>query len=253
MGNEKRQIIDLSQVKAACQSCSLQELCLPYGIGPEDLAALDQIVKRKRPLSRGAHVYRTGDPFRSVYAVRSGAVKTYAVTDEGYEHVTGFHLPGELLGLDAIIRGEHTCSARALDTTSLCEIPFDQLESLAGQIRGLQRQLLRLMSQEIQQDEELLLLLGKKTAEERLATFLLSLSKRYSNLGYSAMEFNLSMSRNDIANYLGLAVETVSRLFTRFQDQGLLEVQNRYIRLHEPRALRLLAGGQHGSDDAARA
>jgi CRP/FNR family transcriptional regulator len=235
-------VIDIASVKQACSGCNLRQLCLPLGIASKDVELLDALVKRRRPLARGRHVFRLGDEFRSLYAIRSGSVKTYTITEDGGEQVTGFHLPGEIIGLDAINSNQHPCAAKALETTSICELPFNRLEELASQIPGLGRQLMRIMSREIQGDEELLLLLGKKSAEERLASLLMSLSRRYKERGFSSREFHLSMSRNDIGNYLGLAVETVSRLFTRFQQQGLIEVRYKYIRLQQIDTLQTLAG-----------
>lgn len=235
-------VIDIASVKQACSGCNLRQLCLPLGIPSQDVELLDALIKRRRPLSRGRHVFRLGDEFRSLYAIRSGSVKTYTITEDGGEQVTGFHLPGEIIGLDAINTNQHPCAAKALETTSICELPFNRLEELAAQIPGLGRQLMRVMSREIQADEELLMLLGKKSAEERLASLLMSLSRRFKERGFSSREFHLSMSRNDIGNYLGLAVETVSRLFTRFQQQGLIEVRYKYIRLQQIDTLQALAG-----------
>lgn len=237
-----RKVIDIASVKLACSSCNLHQLCLPLGVESDDIERLDAIIKRRRPLRRNSYVFHLGDEFRALYAIRSGSVKTYTITEDGSEQITGFHLPGEIIGLDAINSVHHPCGAKALETTSICEIPFNRLEELSVLVPGLGRQLLRIMSREIQADGELLTLLGKKSAEERLAALLLSLSMRFQSRGFSAREFHLSMSRNDIGNYLGLAVETVSRLFTRFQQQGSIEVQNKYIRLLDRRHLQELAG-----------
>jgi CRP/FNR family transcriptional regulator len=235
-------LTDLPAGKVACQDCSLYQLCLPVGIHKTDLAELDRIIKRRRPIQRGDHLFVTGDPFRSIYAVRSGSLKTYNLTEDGREQVSGFFLPGEIVGLDAIGPGLHTCAARALETTSVCEIPFEELESLGERLPSLPKQLLRIMSREMHDDQLLLMLLGKRSADERLAAFLLSLSQRFGLRGYSSVEFNLSMSRNDIGNYLGLAVETVSRLFSRLQEDGILAVRSRNVRLLDIPRLRALAG-----------
>lgn len=243
MTDDPQNIIDLSRIKVACSNCSLYQLCLPVGIDQADLELLDKIIKRKRPVKRGEHLFHVGDGFSTIYAVRSGSIKTYTPTEDGLEQVTGFHLPGELLGLDAISTEKHPCAAKALETTSLCEIPFDQLEQLGKRVPNLQRQLLKVMSKEILHDQSLLMLLGKKSADERLAALLVSLSDRYKQRGFSATEFHLSMSRNDIGNYLGLAVETVSRLFTRFQEEGLLSVRRKHIRIRDLERLRTLACG----------
>jgi CRP/FNR family transcriptional regulator len=228
---KQEKVVSLKEIKVACQECSLNEICLPVGIDNEDMERLDAIIDRKRPLARGDQLFQVGDPFSSIYAVRSGSLKTYATSEDGQEQVMGFHLPGELVGLDAIANDAHPLTAKALETTSVCEIPFNQLESLSGQLPGLQHQMLRVMSQEIHDDEQNMLTLGQRSAEERLAAFLISLSNRYRRRGFSATQFNLTMSRGDIGNYLGLALETVSRLFTRFQNEGLLKVERRNIEL----------------------
>ncbi len=235
-------VIDIASIKQACSGCNLQQLCLPLGISSEDIQRLDALVKRHRPLARSRHVFHLGDEFHSLYAIRCGSVKTYTITEDGSEQITGFHLPGEIIGLDAINSNRHPCGAKTLETTSVCDIPFNRLEELAVLAPGLGRQLLRIMSREIQADSELLTLLGKKSAEERLASLLLSLSRRFQQRGFSPWEFRLSMSRNDIGNYLGLAVETVSRLFTRFQQQELIEVRHKYIRLENLERLQQVAG-----------
>lgn len=231
-----------AQDRVACQDCSLFRLCLPVGIDRQDLEEVDRIIKRRRPVQRGDHLYVSGNKLYSIYAVRSGSLKTYTMTDDGREQVTGFFLPGELVGLDAIGSGMHTGSARALETTSVCEIPYHDFESLSEHIPALSRQLLRIMSNEMHQDQLLLMLLGKRSADERLAAFLLSLAQRYSQRGYSSSEYNLTMSRNDIANYLGLAVETVSRLFSRLQGEGVLAARGRHVQLLDMVRLQALAG-----------
>jgi len=201
------------------------------GLTPEDVERLDNIVKRNRPLHRGDHLFRSGERFRSLYVVKTGSVKTYSPSEEGGEQVLGFHLPGEIIGLDAIDKGVHACSAKVLETSAICEVPFHRFEELSSSIPSLQHQMYRLLSKEISQDTEMLLLLGKKSAEERLAAFLISMSRRLRKRGLCATDFFLSMSRHEIGNYLGLAVETVSRLFTRFQDEGLLRVDRKHVEL----------------------
>lgn len=238
--------LDLRSVKTACGNCNLLQLCLPVGINQDDMALLNDIIKRRRPINRSGNIFCLGDNFRALFAIRSGSVKTYTITEDGSEQITGFHLPGEIIGLDAISSGQHPCGAKALEITSVCEIPFERLEELAESIPSLGRQLLRIMSREIQSDEELLTLLGKKSAEERLATLLLSLAHRYGERGFSSREFHLSMSRNDIGNYLGLAVETVSRLFSRFQQQQVIAVNNKHIRIRNHEHLRAIAGFSGG-------
>lgn len=226
----------------ACQDCSLYQLCLPVEVEGADLEQLDRIIRRRRPLRRGEYLFRAGDPLRAVYAVRSGSVKTFTCSSAGDDHVTGFHLPGELIGLDSIGAGVHPCSARALETSSVCEVAYEGLEDLAMKIRGLQRQLLRLMSREIHHDEKMMALLGRTAAEERLAALLYDMAGRFRERGFSSRVFRLSMSRHEIGSYLGLAVETVSRLFTRLQADGLLSVQHRYVKIHDMDRLHRLAG-----------
>jgi len=234
--------VDVTEFRVACRDCTLFQLCLPLGIDDAALEQLDKIIKRRKPLKRNEHLFEVGNPFHAIYAVRSGSIKTYAPTEDGKEQVIGFHLPGELLGLDAINDGRHPCGARALEITSVCEIPFTRLEELGNRIPGLQHQILRIMSKEILDDHTLLTLLARKSAEERLAAFLLSLSVRFQRRGFSAKEFHLSMSRSDIGNYLGLAVETVSRIFTRFQSEQLLTAHRKHVMLHDPVRLGAIAG-----------
>jgi CRP/FNR family transcriptional regulator, anaerobic regulatory protein len=236
-------VISLETIRIACRNCSLSSLCLPMGLAPDDVERLDEIVKRTRPLHRGDFLFRDGDRFRSLYVVKTGSVKTFAPSPEGGEQVLGFHLPGEVIGLDAIDKDIHACSAKVLETSAICEVPFTRLEELTATIPSLQHQMYRLLSKEIGHDTDMLLLLGKKNAEERLAAFLLSLSKRLHKRGLSATDFYLSMSRHEIGNYLGLAVETVSRLFTRFQDDGLMNVDRKHIQLLDVGTLESLVGG----------
>lgn len=223
--------ITLHQIKASCHSCSLTQLCLPRGMAAQEVEQLDSIVRRGRPLQRTEHLYRHGDELRSLYVVKSGSFKSYTSTRDGAEQIVAFYLPGELMGFDALQHELHNCSVVALETSSVCEIGFDRFEDLCDKLPSLQRQMRRLVGREVSSEQNMLLLLGQKSAEERLATFLLNLATRFSERGFSAREFNLSMPRQDIANYLGLAVETISRLFTSFQEEGLVEVDRRRIRL----------------------
>lgn len=229
-----------SEPHVACRNCSLFQLCLPVGIGEADLELLERILKRRKLLRRGAHLFRPGDPFRAVLAVRSGSIKTYAPGRGAATQVVGFHLPGELLGLDAIDAGVHRFGARALESASLCELPFDRLEALGGRVPSVQRQLLRIMSKQILHDQALRVLLGARRAEERLAAFLVNLSQRFQRRGFSTAEFNLSMSRRDIGEYLGLAKETVCRLFARLERDRLIAVRRKHVRILDPARLAAL-------------
>lgn len=229
--------------QAHCKDCSLASLCLPLSLNLEDMDALDEIVKRGRPLKKGEFLFRQGDAFNSVFAVRSGALKTFSLSDGGDEQITGFHLPSELVGLSGMDSELYPVSAMALETTSVCEIPFERLDELSVQLPQLRRQLMRIMSREIRDDQQMMLLLSKKTADERIATFLVNLSARFRARGFSANQFRLAMSRNEIGNYLGLAVETVSRVFTRFQQNKLLEAEGKEVHILDPIELCALAGG----------
>lgn len=217
------------------------QLCLPIGVDLDEFKVLDDIINRHRTLKRGEYLYRAGEPFHTLYAVGAGSIKSFTVLNDGSEQVTGFHLPGEMLGLEAINEAIHPRSAKALETTNLCEIPFERLGEISQRIPALQTELLKVMSKEILHDQSLLVLLGKKSAEERLAAFLVSISTRYKQRGFSAESFRLGMSRNDIASYLGLAVETVSRLFTRFHEENLLQVHGKDIVIADEARLHAMA------------
>lgn len=236
--------------QVTCTQCTLSPVCLPLAVRNEEVDQLDNIIKRSRPLRKGEHVFGPGDAFTSVFAVRSGAFKTYTLTEEGDEQVTGFYLPGEIIGMDGLSTNIHSNGAKALESAAICEIPFDKLESLSTRIPSLQRHFFQLMSREIQSDQQLMLLLTKKPADERVASFLLNLSSRYSRRGLSANALRLPMSRNDIGNYLGLAVETVSRIFTRLQASGVLEVQGKEIRVMRRDVLCQMANVQDRQDGA---
>ena len=229
--------------QAHCKDCSLASLCLPLSLDLEDMDALDDIVKRGRPLKKGEFLFRQGDTFTSVFAVRSGALKTFSLSDAGEEQITGFHLPSELVGLSGMDTELYPVSAQALETTSVCEIPFERLDELSVSLPQLRRQLMRVMSREIRDDQQMMLLLSKKTADARIATFLVNLSARFSARGFSANQFRLAMSRNEIGNHLGLAVETVSRVFTRFQQSNLIEAEGKEVHILDPIELCALAGG----------
>lgn len=232
---------ELAGPQVACRNCAVFALCLPVGMGSADLSLLERVIKRRRIVRRGEHVFRAGNPFHSVYAVKSGALKTYVPLAGDAALVTGFHLPGELVGLDAAGAGIYQYSARALLTTSLCELPFDQFEALGGVVTGLQRQLVRLIGGQIGRDVLLRVLHCRRSAEARLAAFLVDLSERFARRGFAASEFRLPMSRTDIGSYLGLTKETVSRLCTEFHQRGLLAVAGRQVKIRDAAGLRALA------------
>jgi len=201
----------------SCGSCGVYRLCVPLGLHSADLSLLERVVRRRQSYRRAEMLFCSGQSFDYVYAVRSGSVKTFLSTEDGREQITGLHIAGELLGLSAIGPQSYTCSARALESTSVCKVAVERLEEVAAQVPAIQAQMLRIMANQIVRDEELMLLLGKRNAEERLAALLLGISQRFACRGFSATRFNLSMSRGDIGNYLGLAEETVCRLFARLQ------------------------------------
>jgi CRP/FNR family transcriptional regulator len=215
----------------SCGNCRLNSICLPLALDSEDVSQLDEIIQRSSPLQKGEHLYRQDQPFESVFAVRSGTVKAYRTTDDGKEQITGFYFPGEVLGMDGISNDLHASSAKALETAAVCEIPFSSLEKLGREMPQLQRHFVQLMSREITEDQVLITLLSKNSAYERVAALLLSISSRNARRKLSATQFRLPMSRADIGNYLGITVETVSRVLTRMQKTNILRVNNKEIEI----------------------
>ena len=221
-----------------CADCRLAGICLPISLAIEDIDKLENIIQRGRPTHKKEHVYHAGDEFSSVYAVHSGAVKTIKITEDGIEQITGFHLPGEIIGIDGLATNVHSNSAIALETSSICEIPFNRLEELSVKIPNLQRRFFQLMSKEIAEDQKLITMLSKNSAEERIAALLLSISVRNQQRGLSSKEFHLPMSRSDIGNYLGLTIETVSRIFTRLNKNGVIDLDKKHIKINDIDALK---------------
>ena len=224
-----------------CNNCQLTALCLPLSLDSGEIDLLDNIIQRSKPLQKSQHLYREGDTFQSVYAVRSGTLKAYRTTDDGREQVTGFYFPGEILGMDGISSNVHASSAKALETAAICEIPFASLEKLSAEMPQLQRQVFQIMSREIAEDQLLITLLSKSAADARVAALILSVSTRNARRKLSATHLRLSMSRVDIGNYLGLTVETVSRVFSRMQKHDILKVENKEIEILDTAALREMA------------
>ena len=231
---------------SACATCNLRELCLPVGLSACDLDRLDTLVDVRRTVRRGDTLFRSGEPFSSIYAVRAGFFKTTISTEDGRGQVTGFQMTGELLGLDAIGDATHHCDAVALEDSQVCVIPFARLEEVAHSFPVLQRQFHRVMSREIVRDHGVMLLLSSMTAEERVAAFLLNLSHRLQSRGFSPTSFVLRMTRAEIGAYLGIKLETVSRTFSRLHQDGVIEVDQREVRIVDTGALRKLVAG----DDA---
>ena len=233
----------LEPFKVACSSCNLRELCLPVGMSNQQLERLDDIVATRRTVARGEALFHVGDAFTALYAVRTGFFKTCVSSEDGRDQVTGFQMAGELLGLDGIGTDRHTCDALALEDSQVCIIPFLQLEELSRELSDLQRHFHKIMSREIVRDHGVMLLLGSMRAEERLAAFLLNLTQRLRTRGFSSSSLILRMTREEIGSYLGLKLETVSRAFSRFQDEGILTVKQRQIEVLDPDALQRLVNG----------
>ena len=236
-------VVRLEPFKVACSSCNLRELCLPVGIAEDQMERLDAIVAMRRNLTRGQALFRTGEPFTSLFAVRTGFFKTCLSSEDGRDQVTGFQMAGELLGLDGIGTDHHTCDAVALEDSQVCVIPYTQLEELSREISDLQRHFHKIMSREIVREHGVMLLLGSMRAEERLAAFLLNLTQRLRARGFSANSLVLRMTREEIGSYLGLKLETVSRAFSKFQEDGVLDVKQRQIQVLNPQALQDLVNG----------
>lgn len=227
----------------SCAACPMHLQCLPVGTAPENIGQLDRIIVRRRRVARDERLYRIGDEFKNLYAIRYGHFKSFQISASADEQITGFLMAGELLGLDAISSGRHQCDAVALEDSEVCEIPFTQLQDLFGKLPSMLRQFNRLMSQEITREQSVTLLLGNMRAEQRFAVFLDNLSTRYAARGYSATRFQLRMSRADIGNYLGLTVESISRLLTRFKRENWVGLDKRDVTLLAPGVLKELASG----------
>ena len=234
--------INFDQLMVSCASCTLRELCIPQGMSEEKLKLIDTVIERKKPVHKNDYLFRAGDTNRSIYAVLSGSVKTLVDNPNGEEQIVGFHLPGELLGMDGFSGDAHTCSAVALETSSVCEFPLESLDEVCHVVPSIQYAMRRIMGREVTKDHAMLLLLGRMSAEEKLASFLISLSKRMAQRHWKPTEFNLTMPRQDIANYLGLAVETVSRLFAHLQDENIIEVDRRRVNISDMDRLKAIVG-----------
>lgn len=232
----------VDRLRVDCRNCGLYRLCLPRGLNAVDRERLESIIECHATVRRGECLFGAGDEFRTIYAVRSGAVKTRVSMPNGRQQIIGFHLPGELLGLEAINSGHHNCTAEAMERTGVCEIPYDRFERLSRRLPTLQSQLLRIMSREIGYARSMSMLLNKKSARAQLVMFLLNLSSRLRQRGFSDRVYQLSMSRRDLANYLGVSVETVCRLFARLQMEGILRIQRRSVELLDLPAMRNIAG-----------
>ena len=231
-------------IKVACSNCNLRELCMPVGLSDEQMNRIDQVVEVRRKLKRGATLFRNGEPFTSLYAIRTGFFKTCIATEDGRDQVTGFQMAGEIIGLDGIVNDQHTCDAVALEDAEVCVMPFDRIEELSREVTALQTHVHKIMSREIVREHGVMLLLGSMRAEERLAAFLLNLVQRLHARGFSQTELVLRMTREEIGSYLGLKLETVSRTFSKFVEEKIVEVKQRHVRILDPDALKRIVNNQ---------
>jgi CRP/FNR family transcriptional regulator len=233
-------VINPLTVKIACSNCNLRELCMPLGLNTEELDKIDTVVEIRRRIKRGSRLYSNGDRFTSLFAIRTGFFKTCVNTEDGRNQVTGFQMAGEIMGLDGIVNDHHTCDAVALEDAEVCVMPFERIEELSREVVSLQRHVHKIMSREIVREHGVMLLLGSMRAEERLAAFLLNLVQRLHARGFSASELLLRMTREEIGSYLGLKLETVSRTFSKFVEEGIVEVKQRHVRILDTQALKLI-------------
>jgi len=233
-----------AKFEVTCSSCNLREMCLPGVLCAEDLARVENVVYARRRLKRGDTLFTAGGEFNAIYAIRSGFFKMSQVDAEGREQVTGFSMGGELMGLEGLGAGTYQGTAIALEDSEVCILPYALVEEMAREVPALQRQLHAVLSREIVRDHGVMMLLGSMRAEERLATFLINLSKRFMRRGYSASDFHLRMTREELGSYLGLKLETVSRLFSRFQEDGLIEVQQKHVRIVDTAGLERILGAR---------
>lgn len=231
-------------IKVACSNCNLRELCMPVGFDSADMQRLDEVVASRRKVRQGSSLFNVGDLFTSLYAIRVGFFKTSLSSEDGREQVTGFQMAGEIIGLDGIVSDHHSCNAIALEDAEVCVMPFANVEELSREFPVLQRHVHKIMSREIVRENGVMMLLGNMRAEERLATFLLNLVQRLHARGFSKSELVLRMTREEIGSYLGLKLETVSRTFSKFSDDGIIEVKHRYVRIMDPDALRKIFNPQ---------
>jgi CRP/FNR family transcriptional regulator, anaerobic regulatory protein len=215
----------------SCSRCHLKDLCVPGGLDSADVKQLDTLRFARRRVKEGQPLYHEGERFQFLYAVRSGTFKSFITSTDGREQVTAFHMAGEMMGLDGLADGHHASSSCALEDAEICAIPYAGLTAVAAMSVRLQQAISRLFSREIVREHSQLMLLGCMSAEERVAAFLLNLSRRMKARGYSASEFHLRMSRAEIGSHLGLTLETVSRTFSSLQQQRLLEVDKKHVRI----------------------
>ncbi|MBA1145922.1 helix-turn-helix domain-containing protein [Ectothiorhodospiraceae bacterium WFHF3C12] len=239
----EHQVLDLKTLRVACSDCRIIELCLPHGIDGQSLERFERLVGRYKLLARGSLLYAPGRPLRDIYMVRSGAVEVFRRDADGRNQVLGFHLPGEMTGLEAIGPGTHVCTAIALETTSVCPIRYDRIADLAAEVPALQRQLMRILSGQHYAGARVLDGVTQRPADERVAALLVNFADRYARLQLSTVRLPLPMSRGDLANYLGMTPATLSRVFARFRDKGLIRDHRREVVLLQPANVRAMVPG----------
>ncbi len=244
MGPHKNDPMIKETLKVACSNCNLRELCWPVGLTPEELVRIDKLVGIRKSVKRGSLLFHTGEKFTSLYAIRTGFFKTCINTEDGRAQVTGFQMAGEVIGLDGIVNDQHTCDAVALEDAEVCVMPFDRIEEISREVNALQRHVHKIMSREIVREHGIMLLLGSMRAKERLAAFLLNLVLRLQARGFSKSELVLRMTREEIGSYLGMKLETVSRTFSKFSDNGVIEVNQRHIQIRDAEALQRIVNQQ---------
>ncbi|PKO46080.1 MAG: transcriptional regulator [Betaproteobacteria bacterium HGW-Betaproteobacteria-22] len=232
------------ELKVACSNCNLRELCMPVGFNVDEMKKLDEVVEKRRRVKQGELLFTSGDAFTSLYAIRSGFFKTCVSSEDGREQVTGFQMAGEIIGMDGIVSDQHNCNAVALEDAEVCVMPFATVEDLSRELPMLQRHVHKIMSREIVRENGVMMLLGNMRAEERLAAFLLNLVQRLHARGLSQSELVLRMTREEIGSYLGLKLETVSRAFSKFSDEGIIEVKQRYVKIMAPETLKKIFNPQ---------
>ncbi len=243
--------MQFNKLGTSCPDCRLADLCLPYGLPANEVMQLANIVRKKRPLKADEHLYLQGEECQSLYAIKSGSFRSYITNPDGSEQIIGFNFPGELMGIDSLYYGRFTSSAVALETGSVCELPLPRLNALCAEFPGLQSQVLRVLGKEIAADRDKIVLLGHRSAQEKISIFLLMLSKRYGALGFSEREFNLPMRRQDIANFLGLTIETVSRQLAELNKQGIVRIKHRNVEIKDPLQLKALVEPCHSHCSSA--
>lgn len=221
---------------------------MPVGLSDSDLERIDGLVASRRKVARGEVLFQNGEIFTNLYAIRTGFFKTCVSSEDGRDQVTGFQMAGEIIGLDGIVNDHHTCDAVALEDAEVCVMPFSRIEDLSREVTSLQRHVHRIMSREIVRENGVLMLLGSMRAEERLATFLLNLVQRLHARGFSQSELVLRMTREEIGSYLGLKLETVSRTFSKFSEEGIIEVKQRHVRILNTAALKDIVNPRSGGD-----